>query len=37
MGETGRISDKTVTEVLYTLKEDREEFLEAVDDDFNDM
>ncbi len=37
MGETERISDETVTEVLYTLKEHREEFLEAVDDDLSDI
>ena len=37
MGETECISDETVTEVLYTLKEHREEFLEAVDDDLSDI
>lgn len=33
MEETGRVSPEVVKEVLTTLKEDREEFLEAVDDD----
>ncbi len=37
MGETERISDETVIEVLDTLKENREEFLEAVDDDLSDV
>lgn len=33
MQETGRISPEVAKEVLTTLKEEREEFLEAVDDD----
>ena len=33
MQETGRMSPEVVKEVLSTLKENREEFLEAVDDD----
>jgi hypothetical protein len=37
MGETGRLDDETVSEVLETLKERRDDFLEAVeDDDFGD-
>jgi hypothetical protein len=30
MGETGCVSPKTVTDVLTTLKEGRDKFLEAV-------
>ena len=30
MGETGRVSPETVADVLTTLKEGRDEFLEAV-------
>ncbi len=37
MGETERTSNETVTEVLDTLKENKEEFLEAVDDDLSDI
>jgi len=32
MGETGRVSLETVADVLRTLKEDRDDFLEAVAD-----
>jgi len=32
MGETGRVSPETVADVLATLKEGRNEFLEAVDE-----
>lgn len=32
MGETGRVSPETVADVLATLKEGRDEFLEAVAD-----
>jgi site-specific recombinase XerD len=32
MGETGRVSSETVADVLTTLKEGRDEFLEAVDE-----
>jgi site-specific recombinase XerD len=32
MGETGRVSPETVADVLTTLKEDRDEFLEAVEE-----
>ncbi len=37
MGETERISNETVTEVLDTLKENKDEFLDAVDDDSSDI
>jgi len=37
MGETGRIESETITEVLDTFKEHWDEFLEAVDDDFDDF
>jgi hypothetical protein len=33
MGETKRISPEVVDDVLTTLKEEREDFLEAVEDD----
>lgn len=36
MGERGHVSEQTVAEVLYTLKEHRDEYLEAVDD-FSDF
>jgi len=32
MGETGRVSPETLAGVLTTLKESRDEFLEAVAD-----
>jgi hypothetical protein len=31
MGETGRVSPETVADVLTTLKDSRDEFLEAVE------
>jgi len=33
MGDTQRISPDVVNDVLTTLKEEREDFLDAVDDD----
>ncbi len=33
MGETQRISPETVEDVLTTLKEERQDFLDAVTDD----
>jgi len=33
MGEAGRVSDDTVAEVIEMLKEEREEFLDAVSGD----